>query len=307
VVTLKRPSGSFFEEGMPSGRVVIMLGFMRSGKTNFSVVLMDQAAQKGYKVFCNTHFFRPEQIEQAKNKKLLNKNINYKVVPENITVVTTAYQLLKGLHKHQLGNKQSLVFLDEASLFAGSTMGMQTRVRWLKNLIVTIGKLNSSIMLIWQAKSSVIPMLREELVSMELLIKKKGSHRMCEVRSLKEGDKRLVWCWYSLPETRLPYDTRAISEFVFDIDSDYLFAEVSKYNTLDMVDKFLPVLEKSKEIQSLKDNNNKKEKKPTIRSILKNELQDNPRLEWEEAKKKKGLKDLKRDYFYRLRQELGIG
>jgi hypothetical protein len=288
---------SFFKDGIAAGTVVIMLGFMRSGKTNFSVVLMDGAAKAGYNVFCNTHFFRASQVEEAKEKGLLNPKINYKILPDNIITVTTAYELLKGLHKHQLKKRQSLVFLDEASLFAGSTMGMHTRVRWLKNLVVTIGKLNAGIMLIWQAKKSVIPMLREELVTLELLVKKQGKHRMCEIRNIREGEKRLIWNWYNLPETDLPYDTKAISEFVFDIDSDYLFEEVSKYNTLDMEDKFIPVLEKAKKIKEVKNNDNEKEKKPSQRDVVANAET------FEEAIvlcKKAGIKPIKKQYWAQI-------
>lgn len=302
----KHSSGnhSFFDEAMASGKVVSMLGFMRTGKTNFSVVLMDKALKKGYIIFCNTHFFRPEQIEEAKDKRLLNKSINYRNKPDRLNTVTTAFELLKGLHKHQLSKKQSLVFLDEAALFAGSTMGMHTRVRWLKNLIYTIGKLNASIMLIWQAKRSVIPMLREELVSTQLTIKKVGRQRNCEVARMEKGETSRIWSWYNLPETDLPYDTRAISEFVFDIDSDYLFSEVSKYNTLDMVEKFLPVLEKAKELHSIKNGNGKKKGKESMKDRLSKIMQENPNMEWSEIKKL--VPELKRSYWYILRGELGI-
>ena len=65
-----------------------------------------------------------------------------------------------------------IIVLDEAGLFVSSTQSTSRRVRTLKQLTYIIRHLNASIMFIAQSRKSLVPDLRESLVTYQLQMKK---------------------------------------------------------------------------------------------------------------------------------------
>jgi hypothetical protein len=228
----------FFAAALATGMLLTIWGKMRSGKTSFVCFLMEQAVKAGYAVYTNIPFFRFDQKDEAIAKGYLLDGVQYRQLPKEIKTARTCSELLRGLFV----THRNLTVLDEAALFAASSMGTSTKVRWLKALIFTIGKLDSAIIIIAQDKGSVVPAIRSSLVSYEIkIIKSSDTSRRAEISVMpqeltdEEQEPIHIDTWFNLKPTTLTFDSRAPTKFKFDIDPEVFFDRISDFNSLDAI------------------------------------------------------------------------
>ena len=259
----------FFETVLAAGMLLSIWGKMRAGKSNLIAFIMEKAIEKGYYIYTNMHFFRFEQIKEAMAKNKLLKGIHYRRKPQEIVTVTKCSQLLKKLFK----TEKNITVLDETALFASSSMGTSKKVRWLKALTFTIGKLDSSLVLIAQDKGSVIPALRKTLVSYEMRVKKRGArNRWVDIYIMPEEvedemvEPKLIDTWYRLQPTKLPFDSKGLVKFEFDIDIEDFFNRIAEYNSLDAITEAPRILEEM--LKELEEDTKKKAKGKTSKKDL---------------------------------------
>ena len=302
--TGKRPG--FFAKVLASGMLLTIWGKMRAGKSNLASFLVEKGVDLGYYVYTNIHFFRYEQIEEAIKKRKLLKGIQYRRKPSEITTVTKISGLLYGLFK----TDKNITILDETALFASSSMGTSKKVRWLKALTFTIGKLDSSLILIAQDKGSVIPMLRKTLVSYEIRVRKINSwKRMATIYFIPESDgeeeveAKPIKVWKNLKPTRLPFDSKGLVKFDFDIDIEEFFNRIAEYNSLDAIEHAPLILDKM-----LEENKTRLEKKKSKKELITEIVQETPKITTREIihiLSKKGI-NVNRQYVSQVKNQLGI-
>jgi len=251
----------FFAVVLPTGALLTIWGKMRSGKTSFACHLMEIAAEeKAMNVYTNIPFFRFEQREEAIEKGFLLAGVQYRQLPKEIKTTRRVSELLRGL----FSSTKNLTVLDEGALFAGSSMGTSVKVRWLKALVFTIGKLDSAIIIIAQDKGSVIPSIRSTLVSYEIkIIKSSDSSRRAEISIMpqeltdSEVEPIHIDTWHNLRPTSLTFDSRAVTKFEFDIDIEEFFSRIAEYNSLDAIAEAPRILD---EMLSEKNSGSKRER-----------------------------------------------
>jgi len=246
---------------------------MRSGKTNMVNFIIENAVRYYYHIYTNIIYFETEdEIEQAKKLGILDKDRTYQAVHPNIHKVTKASELIKGLYT----THKNLTVLDEAHFFAGSARGNAKIVRWFKELVTQIGKLDSCMILLTQVKSELARTLKKKLPSHEIkIIKINWNIRRAEIFFVPEqiGDDRedpvLLKTWDRLPLSAYPFDTKAPAMFEFDIDMEKLLTEVSTMNSVVIREKILGIIDKM-----LHDQEKKNEKKVTKRDGIIKDLND---------------------------------
>jgi len=223
----------FIHTVFSEGNVVTMVGHMGSGKTDKAVFFMEKAVQHGFHCFTIINFFDFSEIGKACNLGKLRRGITYLKKPEEIHEVRKLSDLLLGLFEHE----KNLVVLDESGLFVSSTAATSKRVRTLKQLTYIIRHLNSSILFICQSRKSLVPELRETLVTYQLEIKKisENNRRMIVYEPLphldEEGNEVIGFIPIDtidyMPSTQLPYDSKFLPAFKIDIDLNDLLDELA--------------------------------------------------------------------------------
>lgn len=216
------------------GTISALYGLPEDGKTNLAGVFMEMLAERGYFTYTVIHFFDYSRISIAIEKEKLPKlpgGGRYLKKPDEVKVVNTVSELLIGL----LSTEPNVCIIDESGIFASSALGTSKRVRLLKELAYIIRHFGSSLLLISQNKKSVVPALREDLVTYEMRIRKMGvrkdSSRMLSVatgvRVVDEftGDERVKFEvaegdeYYGIPLTKYPIDSKYTPDFdIEDID-----------------------------------------------------------------------------------------
>ena len=293
------------------GRVVTIWGRMGVGKSNYTVLLIEKAIGKFYRVFTNILFFDEEEIETAKKEGLLDPNIEYKKLPPEVVTVTKISQLLLGLNsmKHK-----KITILDEASLFGSGMMAKEKKVTWLKELVTSVlRKMDSSLILIAQDKGSVVPMLREELPSIEIRIQenKRTGERIENVFEIPDDygitqEPKLLDRKRNVPQVTYPFDSRAFAKFKFDLDFDEFLDRAGEYNSL-KIRKVLPKIVEEL-VEEFKQKNVKGEKKIAKKDIMSLIFQHDPTIEFEDMKKifnELGMK-LDKQYYSDTKSKLGF-
>jgi excisionase family DNA binding protein len=169
-----------------------------------------------------------------------------------------------------LENKNNIVFLDEAALFASSNEPNSKRVRMLKQLTYIIRHLDASIVFICQSGKSLVPDLRRNLVSYQIQIKKISEDNRIMIVSKpnkiinEDGDEsfefRVIDVREKMPSSCLPYDSKFLPSFSFDIDIDTLLDSIGGLNSIQ-------VREKGRDI-IMKIINRKTENKMNIKSTM---------------------------------------
>lgn len=240
----KKKKVGFIAFLLAPGRIVTIWGLMGVGKSNYTVLLIEKAVERFYHVFTNILFFDENEIEEAKREGFLDPDIEYKKLPLEVVTVTKISQLLLGLHaaKHK-----NITILDEASLFSSGMMAKEKKVTWLKELVTSVlRKMDSSLILIAQDKGSVVPMLREELPSIEIRIQqnKRTGERIENIFEIPDDygitqEPKLLDRKRNVPQTTYPFDNRAFAKFKFDLDFDEFLDRAGEYNSL-KIRKVLP-------------------------------------------------------------------
>ena len=261
----------FFATVLTAGMLLTIWGKMRSGKSNLAASIIERAVDVGYYVYTNIPFFRYEQIEEAIKEGYLLAGIKYRRLPVEVKTTRTCSELLRGL----FATRKNLTVLDEAALFAASSLATSKKVRWLKALIFTIGKLDSSVVMIAQDKGSVIPAIRSSLVSYEIrVIKSSATNRRAEIsvmpQELTEAELEPIHIdtWRNLQPTRLSFDSRAPTKFEFDIDIEEFFNKIANFNSLDAIKEAPRILDEMLQQLTIKKKEKGKSKKEIIKEII---------------------------------------
>jgi len=147
-----------------SDMTIIMVGAKGSGKTNFASVLMEMLVSLGYQIWTNIHFFDYDDVEEAIKINKLKKDIEYHKKPDEVHVVSTTHELLKGL----VGKGKKVVFLDEAGIHASSSQPMSKATVSIKQLAYIIRHFDACLVIIAQVEGSIPPDLREKLVDWKI-------------------------------------------------------------------------------------------------------------------------------------------
>lgn len=263
------------------GRIVTIWGLMGVGKSNYTVLLIERALGRFYNVFTNILFFDEDEIEEAKKEGLLDSNIDYKKLPPEVVTVTKISQLLLGLNSTKHKN---ITVLDEASLFGSGTMAKEKKVTWLKELVTSVlRKLDSSLIIIAQDKGSVVPMLREELPSIEIRIQenKRTGERIENIFEIPDDygiaqEPKLLDRKRNVPQATYPFDSRAFAKFKFDLDFDEFLDRAGEYNSL-KIRKMLPKIVEEL-VEEFKEKRAKKDTKTNKKTLLTLIIQHNPKM-----------------------------
>lgn len=235
-----------FEEG----NVVTMIGHMGSGKTDKAVFFMEKAVGYGFHCFTIINFFDYASVGKACNLGKLRKGVTYLKKPSEIHEVRKLSDLLLGLFEHET----NLVVLDEAGLFVSSTAATSKRVRTLKQLTYIIRHLNASILFIAQSRKSLVPELRETLVTYQLEIKKisENNRRMIVYEPLphldEEGNEVIGFIPIDtidyMPTAQIPYDSKYLPAFKIDIDLNDLLDELADLDSVEVMEKGSDIIRK---------------------------------------------------------------
>ena len=263
------------------GRIVTVWGLMGVGKTNYVVLLIAQAVSGYYRVFTNILFFDEDEIEEAKREGMLDPNIDYKKLPPEVVTVTEISQLLLGLNSTKHKN---ITILDEASLFGSGTMAKEKKVTWLKELVTSVlRKLNSSLIIIAQDKGSVVPMLRDELPSIEIRIQqnKKTGERIENIFEIPDDygiaqEPKLLDRKRNVPQATYPFDSRAFAKFKFNLDFDEFLDRAGEYNSLKIRKELPRIVEEL--VEEFKEKNAKKNTKINKKTLVTLMIQHKPEM-----------------------------
>jgi hypothetical protein len=241
---------SFTEVILKEGTINTLFGLPGSGKTNCASYLMEPAVSHGFYVYTNIHFFSYEDIGKAIKLGKLPPGPSYIRKPDQIVTVTKISDLLEGL----LTTRKNTTFIDEGGFFATSTMGTSKKVRQIKELAFIIRHLNSSLLLIAQARGSIVPDLRKTLVTYQLDINKISEYNRELTISVAEGfvdedgEKdirfRPIDRIGKIPMSKLPWDGYFLPKFKFDIDLTEAFDELGEFNSVEILKKGPEIIRK---------------------------------------------------------------
>jgi len=247
------------------GNVVTITGAMGSGKTDKACLFMEKAVELGFNCHTIINFFRSNDIQKALDIGKLRSGIDYIEKPSEIHFVKCLSELILGLLEY----KNNIVFLDEAALFASSTEATSKRVRMLKQLTYIIRHLNASIVFICQSKKSLVPDLRENLVTYQIQIKKESEDNrvmliskpfaIIDVNGDESFDFKVIDIREKMPSSHLTYDSKFLPLFKFDIDIDNLLDAIGGLDSIQVIEKGKDIIrkiidKKSKNIDEDKDN-----------------------------------------------------
>ena len=219
----------FFEEG----NINTVVGRPKLGKTNLAVDMGFKAIERGYTVLSNIIFFKPWNVELAKQRNWLSKDIDYLAKPEKFKYVPVASKLV--LEASLTDN--NIIIIDEAGLTASTYKALSNTSVQMRYLGYSIRKIGGCLIIIAQTKKSVVPDLREELVSYEVhLIRETDDSRAIDIlkrnefynKETKEYDIEFVP--YDkprdIPLAPIPYDTKSTAGFVWDVDLYQIYYEI---------------------------------------------------------------------------------
>ena len=176
---------------MREGEVVIVTGKMGSGKTDFSLFLVQFS------------------------KKTIITNIAMEEEYDNIIQTNTMSGVLNAL----VHAEKSIVVLDEASLFMNSKRIMSDENMALAKLVFMIRKFRSSMIFVAQRDMELAKTIRElSTLQIQKTSKKVARFYYPESAPL---------LFYNVPRTRIKFDTYNMAGFIVDIDIGKLFNHVS--------------------------------------------------------------------------------
>jgi len=297
-------SKGFFSEALSPGKLLLITATMRAGKSSTAGYIIEKGIPLGYNFYTNMIFFDYEEIDEAIDEGILKqKKEYYHRVPQQVHTKTKMSELILGLYQ----TRKNITLLDEALLFASSKKGSSRDIRWFEGFVTQIGKMNSSIILISQAKSKLATLLKEDIPSYELKVKKISfSNRYVEVwynpgQNREEGNEsRQVDTWYHVPPTHLPYDTLAPAGLEYDIDMERFINSISKLNSL-KVRKVIPDMIKKELEEKTKNGESKKD-------IIVGLIQDNPDITTGQIMEKLNELGLRTavNYITRIKREIGV-
>jgi excisionase family DNA binding protein len=233
----------FIKTIFSEGNVITIIGKMGSGKTDKACLFIEKAVEKGYHCHTNINFFKKQEIDKAIGLGILREGIQYIEKPYQIHIVTKISELILNLFRY----RPNIVLLDEAGLFVSSTEATSKRVRIIKQLTYLIRHLNSSIVFICQSKKSLVPEIREKLVTYQIQIQKKSQDNRVMVMSKPDIfrdvlgeeyiDFSIIDIRQNLPSSKLPYDSKFLPAFKIDIDLDLILNSIAGLNSIGILER----------------------------------------------------------------------
>ena len=216
---------------------------MGSGKTDKACLFMEKAVGLGFHCHTIINFFKSNDIQKAINMGKLRSGIDYIHKPSEIHFVRSFSELILGLLEY----KNNIVFLDEAALFGSSNEANSKRVKMLKQLTYIIRHLDASIVFICQSRKSLVPDLRENLVTYQIQIKKTSEDNRLMIVSKPiavvndNGDESIEFKTIDIREnmqsSHLAYDSKFLPSFRFDIDIDDLLDSIGGLDSIQVKEK----------------------------------------------------------------------
>lgn len=226
---------------LDEGQLLIITGHMGSGKTFFANVMTERKAKKGFHIYTNINYFKPDSWEKAKKKGLLRDNIEYVEPPKNVHIINRMSELLKGLPR----TKQNIVILDEAMIYAGFDRKGSRVERWIKQFIITSRKINTSVVLVIQAKSQLTRLLREQLEHWEVFCQKYNGKYIGRMYKYFPNGERKEGPVRMLPSTgHYPYDSKAPASLKMDVEMENFLDDVSEYDSIELEEHIDELVEK---------------------------------------------------------------
>ena len=219
----------FFEEG----NINTVISRPKMGKTNLTVDMAYKAIEHGYTVYSNIIFFKEKNIEKAQEKGWLSDKIKYENIPEKFVYTAVASDLVL----KATSTERNIIIIDEAGTTASAYKALSNTAVQMRYLGYNIRKIGGCLIIIAQAKRSVVPDLREELINYELHLKRdRFDVRSFEILrrhetynpSKKEYDIDFLPYDYldEVPLTNIPYDTKSTAGFVWDVNLQDIFYEI---------------------------------------------------------------------------------
>jgi len=240
----------FIKTVFAEGNVVTIMGAMGSGKTDKACFLMEKAWKQGFHCHTIINFFKSDEIQKAIKLGKLRSDIEYIDKPHEIHFVNNFSELLLGLLEYNT----NIVFLDEAALFGSSNEPNSKRVRMLKQITYIIRHLDASIVFICQSSKSLVPDLRKNLVSYHLKIKKLSDDNRTMIISKPDkiiddfGEEsnsfRIIDIIENMPSSHLPYDSKFLPSFKFDIDIDTILDAIGGLNSIQVKERGRDIIKK---------------------------------------------------------------
>ena len=152
----------FFEDG----NINTIIGRPKMGKTNVTVDMAFRAIERGYTVLSNIIFFKPWNVKRAQKKGWLDENLEYLDKPEKFKYIPLASKLVLEAST----TEKNIIIIDEAGTTASAYKALSNTAVQMRYLGYNIRKIGGCLIIIAQAKRSVVPDLREELVNYEVHI-----------------------------------------------------------------------------------------------------------------------------------------
>lgn len=276
----------FFRSTLSPGMIMRVLAQMGAGKSNYSSVLIENASKLGYEIFTNIFFYTEQKrIEEAIEYGILESDINYKTVPNNVHTVTTLSEALIQMGYLRMKYKKDakfLLFLDESSMFASGDIALEKRGKWFKSFTRTImRKLGGGMALITQDAGSLLPLFRNDLPGAEIYIEinritgeRIENVYMIETVNGVDLERHFVDKFRHIPRSTIPYDSKAPAKFEIDFDFDAFTNIAGTMKSLDFIHE-LPDLVKELALEyrkeQMKDSLTGVTKKKIIMSMLAND------------------------------------
>lgn len=226
---------SFWDVFFEDGNVNTWIAPPKKGKTNAMADMGDNLIEYGKTILGNIMFFKEKNIPKAIANGWLNPDIDYRPQPEKFKYLPTASELLLA----STTQDDNVVVVDEASISASSYKAMSDPSTQFRFLGFTIRKIGSCLNVITQAKSAIVPTLREHLTTFEVHVKRMPSGRR-DLDILKahhffnddKGDYDIRMDPYdyirNVPQACIAYDTRHPGGFEWDLDLKELYDTIAR-------------------------------------------------------------------------------
>jgi len=223
---------SFWDVFFEDGNINTIIGRPKMGKTNATVDMAFKAIEHGYTVLSNIIFFKPWNVEKAQQKNWLDPKLEYLDKPEKFKYIPLASKLILEAST----TEKNIIIIDEAGTTASAYKALSNTAVQMRYLGYNIRKIGGCLIIIAQAKRSVVPDLREELVNFEVHIKRDGDIRNLDILKRHEfykQDKKeydIEFLPYDdpsgVPLANIPYDTKSTAGFIWDVNLYDIFYEI---------------------------------------------------------------------------------
>src|SRR4030042_997073 len=245
-------------------KTILITGSKGDGKTNLAGMIEQTIVELlGKAIWTNTHFFKMENVEKAKEiGKLANKK-DHIYIPKSdlIHVVKSLSEVILGIVESVLEGK--IFVLDEAGIHADSSSATSKSTKTIKQLNRIIRHFDCCFIIITQTRGSVPPDLRENDVDYHFKMKKHGNTYVLEIgkKSVEAdeltGEDKITFPTVArirVPLCKYPIDGKFPTGFTIDIDLKEALDRLSEVeDSIEMMDKgkgreiILKMIEKTKE------------------------------------------------------------